>query len=266
MIGRAKNRRRKQKGESRFQWRLPAIDWKRLGATVASLAAIGGVCAMIAWALDQPIETVDISGRFQRVSPVDVERVVKSRVAQAGLVTADLADVRQALHGLPWVDDVTVARAWPRGLRVSIVEQVAAARWNEAGLLNTRGELFVGEARFIPPELPRLSGPPGTENVVAQRYLAAQGRLVEAGMRMTALRLDPRGAWEMDLDNGVTVRLGRKQVDQRFDTFVTSALKLVAEKAGDISYVDMRYTNGFAVGWRSGQATAPANEEGNQDA
>ena len=28
-------------------------------------------------------------------------------------------------------------------------------------------------------------------------------------MRIAALRLDERGAWEMDLDSGVTVRLGQ---------------------------------------------------------
>ena len=94
----------------------------------------------------------------------------------------------------------------------------------------------------MPPELAQLSGPDGKENVVAQRYLATQGRLVEAGMRLTALRLDARGAWEIDLSNGVTVRLGRRQVDERFDTFMRTALRFVAQRADDIAYVDMRYT------------------------
>ena len=35
--------------------------------------------------------------------------------------------------------------------------------------------------------------------------------------RIVALRLDARGAWEIDLDNGVRVRLGRRQVDERFE-------------------------------------------------
>ena len=54
---------------------------------------------------------------------------------------------------------------------------------------------------------------------MARRYLAAQGQLIEAGMRLTAVRLDARGAWEFDLDNGITVRLGRRQVDERFAAF-----------------------------------------------
>jgi cell division protein FtsQ len=160
------------------------------------------------------------------------------------------------------VDKVTVQRAWPHGLRVVVSEQVAAARWRENGLLNTRGELFVSDARHVPQELAQLDGPDGTESEVAQRYLASQGRLAEAGLRLTALRLDARGAWEFDLANGVTVRLGRRQVDERFDRFVATAAKLVTQRADDISYVDMRYTNGFAIGWRSGGSAVAHHSDG----
>lgn len=244
---RPKNRR-KQSAPSHL--RLPQIEWRKLTYATLSIAAVMSVVAVFTWAFDQPIERVEVAGRFQRVSPMEVERAVKLKARGAGMVSLNLEAVRSAIDALPWVDRVSVERSWPRGLRVVVVEQVPAARWGENGLLNTRGELFASEAKHVPLELPQLSGPEGSENVVAQRYLAAQGRLVEAGMRLTALRLDARGAWEFDLDNGVTVRLGRKQVDERFETFMATALKVVARKATDIAYVDLRYSNGFAIGWR----------------
>ena len=243
-----KNRRR-QEGR---RWRLPVVDWRRVALSVASVATLATLGSALAWTLDQPIQTVSVQGLFQRVSPVDVERAVKDRVRGFGLVSVSLPAVQRSIEALPWVDTATVGRAWPRGLSVVVIEQVAAARWGANGLLNARGELFASETRHIPPELPRLSGPAGTEGQVAQRYLAIQGRMVEGGMRIVALRLDARGAWEIDLDNGVRVRLGRRQVDERFERFVAAALPLVAQRSGDIDYVDMRYTNGFAVGWRGG--------------
>jgi len=63
----------------------------------------------------------------------------------------------------------------------------------------------------------------------------------------------------VDLDNGVTVRLGRQQLDERFNTFVATAARIVAQRATDIAYVDMRYANGFAIGWRSAGAGAAKN-------
>ena len=261
MMGRAKNRRKPQE----TRWRLPRINWRALGVVLGVPAALAGMTLAALWVLNQPIETVAVAGRFQRVAPVDVERVVKGQVHGAGLLSVDLAAVRRAIHTLPWVDGVSVQRAWPRGLDVLVVEQTAAARWGERGLLNTRGELFDSDERHIPPELAQLSGPAGKESLVAQRYLAAEGRLMQAGLRLTAIRLDARGAWEMDLANGVTVRLGRRAVDERFEKFMNTALKLVTQRGEDIAYVDMRYTNGFAVGWR-GNVARGAGKDGGHDA
>ncbi|HKN09040.1 MAG TPA: cell division protein FtsQ/DivIB, partial [Pseudomonadota bacterium] len=103
---------------------------------------------------------------------------------------------------------------------------------------------------------------------VAQRYLAVQGRMLEAGMRVAALRLDERGAWELDLDNGVTVRLGRREVDARIDRFIRTAAQVIAHRLNEIAYVDMRYSNGFAIGWRNSAApaAAPARHPDDTDA
>lgn len=258
MIGdRPRNRRRRE--ETSWQW--PVIDWRRAARAAAACGAVGLLALLVVRALDQPIERVTLEGRFQRVSPLELEQAVRERSEGAGLVTADLTAMQRSLKALPWVDRATVARAWPRGLRVEVVEQVAAARWGAEGLLNARGELFLAKARFLPPELPRLSGPPGSEGAVARRYLAIQGRLAEGGVRLAALRLDARGAWEIDLDNGVCVRLGRRDVDERFERFLAAALRLVVQRGAELAYVDMRYPNGFAAGWRNGTRMAAMGDD-----
>jgi len=246
---RQKNRRRRTSQPSR--WSLPAMPWATLGRWTLALGGVAALLALTTWALNQPITTVSVAGRFERVAPLDVERAVKESAAGKGLVSVDLAAVRAAVRLLPWVDTVSVQRNWPRTLSVTIGEQVAAARWGDTGLLNTRGDLFAHDATHIPLELPRLSGPDGTQAAVVQRYITMRDRLLELGMRIAALRLDARGAWQLDLDNGVTVRLGRQQLDERFNTFVATAARIVAQRATDIAYVDMRYANGFAIGWRS---------------
>jgi cell division protein FtsQ len=213
------------------------------------MLALAALAALLAIGLDQPVRSIVIDGPFQRVAPVEVEQVARGALT-GGFVSADLDRLRAAVEALAWVDRVRVKRLWPDRVKVEIVEQQAAARWGEDGLLNTRGELFASGARHVPPELPRLDGPAGTEWQVAQRYLAIQGRLVEQGLRVMALRLDPRGAWEMDLSNGVTVRLGRRQVDERMERFVQVAAQVIAGRAAEIAYVDMRYSNGFSIGWR----------------
>jgi cell division protein FtsQ len=144
---------------------------------------------------------------------------------------------------------------------VRVTEQQAVARWNDTDLVNARGDRFANSAHFVPPELPQLSGPNGSAAEVVTRFLGLQGRVVEAGLRLVALRLDARGAWDLQLDNGVVVRIGRKQVEERWARFLAVALRMISQRAADITYVDMRYSNGFAIGWRSGSTRLVAGDE-----
>jgi len=236
------------------------LDLRRLGLAVAVIAGAGAVAALVHVALDRPVRRVLVEGAFQRVSPPEIESAV-AEVVRGGLASVDLDEVRGRIEKIDWVDSAVVSRQWPDAIRVVVVEQVAAARWNDSGLLNARGELFIRNARFVPPELPLLQGPDDSESAVAQLYLEAQGRLLEAGLRLTGVRLDERGAWELQLGNGLVVRLGRQAVTDRLDRFIRLASPMVAKRASEITYVDMRYTNGFSVGWNKSSALAVAPQE-----
>ena len=244
-----KGNRRKPSGK-RFE--LPELDWSRAGRIAGAVLAVAALGVLLSLGLDQPVRSIEVAGTFQRVSSVEVEQVARGALA-GGFVSADLEKLRVAVEALVWVDRARVQRQWPDRIRIEVVEQQAAARWGEDGLLNTRGELFALGVRHVPPELPRLDGPEGTEWQVAQRFLAIQQRLDAEGLRIAALRLDARGAWEFGLSNGVSVRLGRRRVDERIERFMKVGAREIAGRAGSIDYVDMRYTNGFTVGWRKGQ-------------
>jgi cell division protein FtsQ len=264
-----RNRFKNKPKTPKAAWRWPAfvLQWRIYLRRGALLLLMVGALSALTWALDRPVRVISMDGSFQRVSPGQIEKAV-APFANAGFMSANLDDIQRAVEALPWVDRARIARLWPNSLRVTVTEQTAAARWGESGLLNTRGELFVRAAAHVPAELPRLSGPDGTESQVAQRYLSAQGRMFEAGMRIAALRLDERGAWEMDLDSGVTVRLGRRDVDERIDRFIRTASQVIAHRLTEISYVDMRYSNGFAIGWRNQgtPASVPAKRADDTDA
>ena len=256
---RRRNRHKGTKRARRSFLRLPdlRIDWKLVIHRVALVGCIGACVVGIAWACNRPLRVIAMDGSFQRVSPVQIETVVAPYLRR-GFMTVDLAGIQHAVESVPWVDHARVQRQWPMGVHVTVTEQKAVARWDGSGLLNNRGELFVRQATHVPTELPRLSGPEGSEGLVAQRFLGLETRMQEAGLRMAALRLDERGAWEMDLDNGVTVRLGRRDVDARTERFIRTAAGVIAHHTNEVNYVDMRYSNGFAIGWRSATATMPA--------
>ncbi|MGE0189228.1 MAG: cell division protein FtsQ/DivIB [Steroidobacteraceae bacterium] len=213
--------------------------------------------------LDRPIQRAAISGKFAQVSRLQIEQALEP-FAHRGFISIDLATVKQALEQIHWIDRARVERAWPDGLRVTVTEQVAVARWGTTGLLNTRGELFLPDARDLPAELPQLIGPDGMETEVAALYLDTYPRLLTVGLHLNRVTLDARGAWNLSLSNGVDVRLGRQDIKARLERFITTASPVLATRSGEVKYVDMRYSNGFSIGWGGGdKAQVGAGNNGN---
>lgn len=228
--------------------KLPRLPLAGIAAAAIAVAAVAATYQLSALALDGPIRAMTIDAPFQRVSEVQIEEAVSPELGN-GFLGADLDAMRAGLESLAWVDRAAVRRIWPDELHVAITEQVPAARWGESGLLNRRGELFLTDARHIPAELPRLAGPEGSAAQVASRYLAVRGPLIESGLDLVAVELDARGSWRLVLSNGVEVRLGRRDVDARLALFLGTVVGMVSAGEGEILYVDMRYSNGFTIGW-----------------
>lgn len=255
----AKRRRPAQKP----RLRLPRLPLARAGGFLLAAGVVLASFQLSSMLLDRPISAITIDAPFQRVSALQIEEAISNELAR-GFLTADLGTVRDRLTSLPWVDSANVVRRWPGRLEITIEEQVPAACWGERGLLNTRGELFVTDARHVPAELPRLSGPESRAAEVAGRYLKIREQLIPLGMDVRRLHLDARGAWDLTLQNGIEVRLGKRNVADRTELFLDVVTDIITRRATDIEFVDMRYSNGFTIGWHG--AAAPEPREGADEA
>ena len=260
-MARKQAQRRKQKAAPTFKW--PKLSLRRYLTPVAALVIVAGTFELSTRLLDSPIESLSISGPFQRVTPLAIEEAVSDEL-DAGFLGADLGRMRERIQALDWIDQAAVARRWPNRIAITVTEQVPAAIWRDSGLLNVRGEQFVSNARHIPAELPRLSGPQDRAADVARSYLDIRDRLIPIGLDVRRIELDPRGAWQGTLTNGVEVRLGRRDVGERTDLFIDVVADVITGRAADIAYVDMRYSNGFTIGWNDGAGT-PATEPQDDD-
>jgi cell division protein FtsQ len=255
MFGRKANRRRAESRAARLKLPTLGAVWvRRLHAVLAVplfVVALYGVFKGVQLVLDQPVRKLVVEGTFQRVTPIQVEAAVADGL-NAGFLTLDLGELRKRVQALDWVDRANVGRQWPDTLIVRVTEHQAAARWGESGLLNVRGELFTEHSQHSFAELPSLAGPPGSEHDVARRYLAVRGKLAEANLGLETLSMDERGSWRLVLAGGQEVRLGRRDIDERLYRFFDVVAPALVGELKRVEYVDLRYTNGFAVGWRGG--------------
>src|SRR5262249_51338117 len=71
--------------------------------------------------------------------------------------------------------------------------------------------------------------------------------LGEIGLAPGELRVSPRRAWTVKLENGPTLELGREQIEARLERFVAAYGRTIAKLGHRVDHVDLRYANGFAV-------------------
>ncbi len=255
----ARKQAKRRKNTNGRQWRMPTIPFARISRLVLAATVVLLSYRLSSALLDQPIQSITIEGPFQRVSALQIEEAISSEL-EAGFLSANLSEIQERIVSLAWIDQASVGRRWPGKLEISVSEQVAAACWGERGLLNIRGELFVSDARHVPAELPRLSGPEGHSSEVATMYLDIRKRLIPLGLNLRSVNLDARGAWQLTLQDGIDIRLGRRNIDERTDLFLTVVANIVSNREADIDFVDMRYNNGFTIGWKAGAGPAKPND------
>jgi cell division protein FtsQ len=228
------------------------LTWGALG-----LLAYGAA----SWVVAQPwfaLNSIEVKTPVAHVTEAQI-RLVAERQVRGTFFTVDLEQVRASLEKLPWVREARVERRWPDTLVVSLVEHVPLARWNDDALVNDAGDIFVA-AVTLP--LPRLSGPEDSSAEVVAAYRRHQAALAPLGMRIRELRLSPRRAWRLQLENGMQLALGRDQTDARLARFVAlyprlfgarlaaqdAAVQDAAQVAALVPLtVDLRYPDGFAV-------------------
>lgn len=243
--------------------RHPGISWGRAFSPLVTLAVGAALWLGARVFLDQPVRNLHMEGSFERVTPVEVQAAMAPGL-QGSFLSVNLVELRGLVEALDWVVRAQVARQWPDTLVIRVTEHEVAARWGGTALISREGEVFASESRHAFPELPRLAGPPATEQRVVERYLELQRLLGAANLTLSALSIDERGSWRMQLRGGQTIRIGRGEVEQRLDRFFHLAAPLLMNEFDRVSHVDMRYTNGFSVGWRpvaGGVSTAAAGGE-----
>ena len=246
---RGKSNRRKAPKRT-FKMPRLRINWRRVLAVPLVVAVCVAAYFALGRAMDGPVRQLAIEAPFQRVTSMQIEAVVGSQIGR-GFLSVDLAGLRAQLEAIDWVQGAVVWRRWPGTLGVRITEHTAAARWGETGLLNVNGELFTEDSRFAYPELPLLDGPDGSERRIAELYLGVRDRLADAQLQLTTLRMDERGALTFELAGGQQVRVGREALDERLERFFAIARPSLSGEFESIAFIDLRYSNGFSVGWHA---------------
>ncbi len=236
---------------SRWHGRLRRFDRRHVRLVAFILSA-----PIAAWGLHAllapgrfPVRSVRIVGHLGHIPQALLVAAIRPFLYR-DFYTLPLDQVGAAVKTVPWVGSVRVERRFPRTLVIRVRRLRLAAQWARGGWVDARG-LHAHLDHYEPPKgLPLFQGPAGSESAMWTHYERFEALLKPVGLTIAALDLSSRGTWRATLKNGPSLVLGHDSC-ARLARFVAVFPQLAGERA-KMRQVDLRYTNGFAIGWKAG--------------
>lgn len=266
------DKNRSVRGASRKQtrqrnsMRLPVGLIQRL-LVVSMLAVSVALCwtygsEVVSRVLSRPIAKVSIEGEFKFIEKAEIAEMLSGYINQE-FVQLDLHGIKKNLELQPWISTVTLARRWPDQLYVRVEEQQPIARWGNKGFINQRGELVYVPMTDYLATLPQLSAEDGMAEQTMQTYLALNKLLRPLSLEIAALVCDEKRAWDMQLTNGLAVRLGRDELFAKVQRVLLVYKRDLSQRLQDVARVDARYHQGVAVAWKETAQTKTLQSKNN---
>lgn len=205
--------------------------------------------------------------------------------ANSNFFTLNLEEMRQIMLSMPWVKDVKISRVWNGKLIIDITEYSPFAHWGEnqnisnnfadneqqqkQTLIDKNGNLFTipSDYSVMPKNIPYFYAPDGTEKQLIEYYLKFCEILKPLNLRPIQIYLSPRLSWELRLDNGWLIKLGRDKdnakstdkinlTEQRLQRFVNNfdniskKIKNMGLSNNDFESIDLRYKLGMTIDFK----------------
>jgi len=202
------------------------------------------------------INSLELNAGFKRVSAEQI-RVAIAASKERSFFKIDIEHIKQALKQIPWVKRVDVKKKWPNTLIVNLVEHEAFAIWNQNQLLNYSGDIFSVESTENL-SLPQIQGSDNQAKEILQKFSRFKELIATTGFDIKKAIVSPRGSWSIELNNGIQINLGSQQKDSRIIRLKDTWISLLKKNNDLPQYIDLRYTNGYAVKWK--QQTIESND------
>jgi len=193
------------------------------------------------------ISEIGIKGEYKNISKSQID-LIKNRFIKKNFFALNLEETRAAFKKLPWIRDVSIRRDWNKfGLLVEIESHKPIGRWGNRGLVNKHGEIF--NAAYAG-NLPLFIGPDEFVGEMTVKYNQINKILKKELMQIGTISLSSRLSWEIYTNNQMRFFLGKEDHNnfiKKLKLLIENYQLILSESKSRIEYVDLRYTDGFAV-------------------
>ena len=127
-------------------------------------------------------------------------------------------------------------------------------------MLAENGEIIKASLEKEKGKFPLLYSPNDKGRNMATGFLKIRKWMKDFPLKMVEFKEDSRGSWQIKLENGMTLKIGREHQEKRLRRFMVGYTESLKSVINNVKTIDLRYTNGFAVKWKKGLSAGGRNK------
>jgi cell division protein FtsQ len=201
-----------------------------------------------------PVRHVIVQHGNATIDEIAIRNVVSPHLRR-GFFRAHVNGIQADLLQLPWIKTVVVEKTWPDKLLIKLSLHDTVAKWNKNAYLLDNGVVYQTHIPLTVAPLPEINSSQNDAPALLGLYYAFKADLATEALSIQSLNESNVREYSVILSNGIVLNLGDKDLQERMRRFVKVYPLELVDKANRIVYVDLRYQNGMAVGWRNDNKT-----------
>ena len=177
--------------------------------------------------------------------------VAKKYLHLKSFFNVDIDHLQNKIENIEWIKSVIIRRSYPNEIKIYIKEHSPIAIWNEKDYLNKSGDVFT--ANEINKKLPILISKNNRNKIMFEYFSVFYKGLENHNIGEEIIKIEENDIQSLTvtLSSNIFIRFGSNDIKEKINMFFQVYKSLnSSDDLKKIMYIDMRYSNGFSVGWK----------------
>jgi len=198
-----------------------------------------------------PIKNISIESKMINVNKDDVFEKFKNYLNSKSFFNFKINILKKEIEKVSWVKSADIRRVYPGKIKIYIEEHIPIAIWNNESYMNNIGDIFF--INNIKKNLPILISNQSGNKIMFEYFSLLLKYISDENFDIKIKKIEENDIRSLSayLSSGIIVKFGSKDIRGKILTFIKVYKTLNTSDLEKIRYIDMRYSNGFSIGWKS---------------
>ena len=197
-----------------------------------------------------PIKNISIESIIININKDDVFEKSKNYLDSKSFFNFKINILKKEIEEVPWVKSADIRRVYPGEIKIYIEEHIPIAIWNNESYMNNIGDIFF--VNDIKKNLPIISSNQSGNKIMFEYFSLLLKYISDENFDIKIKKIEENDIRSLSayLSSGIIVKFGSKDIRNKIHTFIKVYKTLNTSDLEKIRYIDMRYSNGFSIGWK----------------